>query len=147
MAGTRGGGGYARGEKAVAICERCAKKVPYKSLRYDGQYPDLQVCPECWDPKHPQEYLEDVFDPITLRDPTGDPDREFANNVVIRPWNLIRFDPEGPVDPRSFGTQGIDIAPYRPGAFNDVTEFQLILSPTLNATRFNALTGNGIEVT
>ena len=87
---TRGGGSYARGTKALAICERCAKKIPYRELRMDGQYPDLKVCDDCWDPKHPQEYLPDVFDPITLWDATGDPEKNDAGGYVTitSPWQF-----------------------------------------------------------
>ncbi len=62
-----------------------------KELVYDGQFPDLKVCPDCWDPKHPQEYLPSVTDPTTLYDPTGDQDRAQANSLVIswpRPYPL-----------------------------------------------------------
>ena len=69
------GSRYARGDKAWAHCERCGDKVLLKQLKYDGQYPDLQVCLDCWDEKHPQEWLPGVFDPVTLYDPTFDLDR------------------------------------------------------------------------
>jgi len=83
-----GGRGYASGRNAVAICDRCAKKIPYRELQYDGQVPELSVCPDCWDPKHPQEYLPDTFDPITLYDPTGDPDKAVAGGwvTISSPW-------------------------------------------------------------
>jgi len=75
-----GSGGYARGHHALAICERCSKKRLRRHLVYDGQYQDLLVCPECWDPKHPQEYLPPVTDPVVIYDPTGDPDKEVAKD-------------------------------------------------------------------
>jgi hypothetical protein len=80
-----GSGRYARGDKALGICERCSKKVLLKELRSDGYLRDLQVCPDCWDPYHPQERLPEVSDPVTLRDPTGDPDRAQASILEI-PW-------------------------------------------------------------
>ena len=85
---SRGGAGYATGKNAVAICDRCAEKVPYSEIRKDGQYPDMNVCKSCWDPKHPQEYLPDTFDPITLYDPTGDPEHLVAGAYVkiSQPW-------------------------------------------------------------
>ncbi len=73
-----GSGKYARGDNALGICERCGDKVLLKELRFDGYLIDLQVCNDCWDPYHPQERLPDVSDPITLRDPTGDLDKEAA---------------------------------------------------------------------
>ena len=85
---SKGTGSYARGLNAVAICERCSEKKLRRLLIYDGQYPDLLVCSDCWDPKHPQEYLPPVTDPVTIYDPTGDPDRVQANTLVFGP----RFD-------------------------------------------------------
>jgi hypothetical protein len=73
---------YARGKHALAICERCSAKRLRRELVYDGQYADLLVCPECWDPKHPQEYLSRVKDPVTIFDSTGDPDKEAAKDVT-----------------------------------------------------------------
>ena len=74
---------YARGHKAWGICERCSERRPLNDLIYDGQFPDLKVCPDCWDPKHPQEYLPSVTDPSVLYDPTGDPGRAQASQLVI----------------------------------------------------------------
>lgn len=81
---TAGSGRRASGHNAVAICERCSDKRLLRHLVYDGQFPDLLVCPDCWDPKHPQEYLPPVTDPVTIYDPTGDPDK--AQNMVTIGW-------------------------------------------------------------
>jgi hypothetical protein len=78
-----GTGGYARGRNAIGICERCSHKMLRRLMVYDGQFPDLLVCPDCWDPKHPQEYLTAVTDPVTIYDPTGDPDKFQANRLSI----------------------------------------------------------------
>lgn len=94
--GHRGSGRYARGDNAVAICERCSKKRLRRTLVYDGQYPDLLVCPECWDPKHPQEYLPAVTDPATIYDPTGDPDKLQANTQVV-PYPPLSFSDLSPL--------------------------------------------------
>ena len=72
---------YAQGSKAWGICERCSDKRLLNDLIYDGQFPDLKVCPDCWDPKHPQEYLPSVTDPSVLYDPTGDPDEDAAKDA------------------------------------------------------------------
>lgn len=90
----RGGGGYASGKYAVAICDRCADKIPYRKLKDDGQNPSLRVCPDCWDMHHPQEYLPDTFDPVTLYKSTGDPERLVAGGdlTVSTPWGTA---PEG----------------------------------------------------
>lgn len=77
-----GSGNYAVGRRAVAICERCSAKRLRKELVYDGQQNGLLVCPECWDPKHPQEYLPALGDPTVIYDPTGDTDR-LQNQVTV----------------------------------------------------------------
>lgn len=82
MSGHRGSGRYARGHNALGHCGRCSKKMLLRHMVYDGQIPDLLVCKPCWDPKHPQEYLPDVFDPVTLYDPTGDTEKA-SNELVI----------------------------------------------------------------
>ncbi len=78
-----GSGRYAAGRNAIAICERCSIKTLLRYLTYDGQFPDLLVCDECWDPKHPQEYLTAMSDPVSIYDPTGDPDKAAANRLII----------------------------------------------------------------
>ena len=90
----RGSGRYARGDNALGICGRCSKKMLRRRMVYDGQYPDLLVCSSCWDPKHPQEYLPEVTDPVTILDPTGDPDRAQANRLAISfsGWNGFYSD-------------------------------------------------------
>jgi hypothetical protein len=117
--GYRGAGRYAVGDKAVAICERCSVKTLRKYLVYDGQFPDLLVCPDCWDPKHPQEYLPPAFDPVTIYDPTGDPDKAQANTQFIN------------FPPRDDGLTAID--PTLP----------LQVGVTINAQKFNLVNGDG----
>jgi len=112
-----GSGRYARGDNAIAICERCSEKRLRRHLIYDGQYPDLLVCPECWDPKHPQEYLPPTFDPVTIYDPTGDPDKSAANSLVM-----------------SFPPARLDvITPLLP----------LSIRATINATKYSVIDGDG----
>jgi hypothetical protein len=40
-----------------------------KFMLNDGYYPNLIVCPPCWEPRHPQESLPNVEDPVTLYRP------------------------------------------------------------------------------
>lgn len=74
---------YAKGRNAVAYCERSGKKMLRRELIYDGQYPDLLVAPDEWDPKHPQERLPETADPETIYDATGDQDRVAASTLVF----------------------------------------------------------------
>lgn len=78
-----GTGGYAVGYHAIAHCKRCGDLTLRRLLVYDGHFPDLLVCTDCWDPKHPQDYLPDIHDPETIYKPTGDLDEPTANTVVI----------------------------------------------------------------
>lgn len=62
--------GYARGNKALAECMRCGRRVKYRQLVEDGQVRGLNVCHECYDPKHPQETILGAHDPQALHDPS-----------------------------------------------------------------------------
>jgi len=72
---------FARGTKAWGHCERCGDRLLLKKLRYDGHVTGLQVCDDCWDPRHPQETVPVLVDPIALYDPTGDQDKTSAKDT------------------------------------------------------------------
>lgn len=57
---------YAKGTKAWYICGRCGMRGLYAQSLFDGYYPNMRVHQECWEPKHPQEKLFKVSDPIAL---------------------------------------------------------------------------------
>ena len=71
------GNRFASGKNSIAICDRCGfgykltllKKLVVKTKTYD-----LKVCPQCWDPDHPQLLLGmyPVDDPQGVRDPRPD---------------------------------------------------------------------------
>jgi len=71
------GNRFASGKNSVAMCDRCGfgykltllKKLVVKTKTYD-----LKVCPQCWDPDHPQLQLGmyPVDDPQGVRDPRPD---------------------------------------------------------------------------
>jgi hypothetical protein len=79
---------YARGSRAWGQCERSGKKTLLKNLVYDGHQPGLLVAREWWEPRHPQEYLPAIEDPVALEDPAPDRDRV---PVVVK---LPRLDSE-----------------------------------------------------
>jgi len=68
---------FSSGKFAIAQCDRCGfrfklsvlKKEVIKTKKYD-----LKVCPECWDPDHPQLQLGmyPVEDPQAVREPRRD---------------------------------------------------------------------------
>jgi len=75
------GNRFASGKWAIAECDRCGQRYKLKQLRKEivkTKNYDLLVCPECWDPDHPQLQLGmfPVDDPQGLRDPR--PDRSYT---------------------------------------------------------------------
>lgn len=57
---------YARGKRAWGICGRCGGRALLNELVFDGHLPNMRVHQACWEPKHPQESLPRVADPIAL---------------------------------------------------------------------------------
>ncbi len=43
---------FASGKYAIAICDRCG--FQYKYLTLKKEWTGFRVCPECYEPKHPQ---------------------------------------------------------------------------------------------
>jgi DNA-directed RNA polymerase subunit RPC12/RpoP len=75
------GNRFAAGKRAISECDRCGQRFLLKLLKTEiiktKKY-DLLVCPECWDPDHPQLQLGmwPVDDPQALRNPR--PDRSYV---------------------------------------------------------------------
>jgi len=71
------GNRFASGKIAIAECDRCGQQYKLKRLKTEiikqRKY-QLLVCPECWDPDHPQLMLGTfpVDDPQALRNPRKD---------------------------------------------------------------------------
>lgn len=57
---------YARGTKAWGECARSGRKMLLRDMVFDGQYPNLRVDPAWFEPKHPQENLPRLDDPVAL---------------------------------------------------------------------------------
>lgn len=77
------GNRFASGKNAIAQCDRCDQRFKLKVLRREvikTKNYDLLVCPECWDPDHPQLQLGmyPVDDPQGLRNPR--PDRSYITS-------------------------------------------------------------------
>ena len=85
---------FASGRHAISECDRCGQRFKLKLLKTEiiktKRY-NLLVCPECWDPDHPQLQLGmyPVDDPQGLRDPR--PDRSY----VVSGTNGLQIDPNG----------------------------------------------------
>lgn len=88
------GNRFASGKHAIAECDRCGQRFKLKVLKTEiiktKKY-DLLVCPECWDPDHPQLQLGmwPVDDPQALRNPR--PDRSY----VLSGTSGLQISPTG----------------------------------------------------
>jgi hypothetical protein len=71
------GNRFASGKNSIAECDRCGQQFKLKQLKTEvikqRKY-ELLVCPECWDPDHPQLMLGTfpVDDPQAVRNPRRD---------------------------------------------------------------------------
>jgi len=71
---------FASGKYALAICDRCGQQ--YKFLELKKEWNGLQVCPECYEPKHPQlEPKDDSADAQAL--PWARPARQEPVTVFV----------------------------------------------------------------
>ena len=80
------GNRFASGKNAISECDRCGQRFKLKVLKTEiiklKNY-NLLVCPECWDPDHPQLQLGmyPVDDPQALRNPR--PDRSYTVSGLL----------------------------------------------------------------
>lgn len=84
------GGTYAKGSKAYGYCDRCGFRYPLFELKpeyYNRSLRHNRVCPECWDPDHPQLRvgLQPLGDPRPLNDPR--PDNGLASSRGLFGWD------------------------------------------------------------
>lgn len=68
---------FASGKYAISQCDRCNFRFPLKVLKTQvlkTKPYQVRVCPQCWDPDHPQLQLGmyPVEDPQALRNPRPD---------------------------------------------------------------------------
>jgi hypothetical protein len=68
---------FARGSRALGICDRCGLQFLLSSLRGEvvkGSPVGNRVCRDCYDPDHPQNFIDQVKtdDNKPLRDPRPD---------------------------------------------------------------------------
>jgi len=68
---------YASGKNAIAECDRCGEYYKLRELKklvIKLKQVNILVCPECWDPDHPQLHLGmyPVNDPQAIREPRND---------------------------------------------------------------------------
>jgi len=68
---------FSSGKNSIAECDRCGQRYKLKQLRKQiikTKLFDIKVCPECFDPDHPQLLLGmyPVDDPQAVREPRPD---------------------------------------------------------------------------
>lgn len=74
---------YASGRWSYAMCDRCGRKYPYKSLRLE--WTGLRVCSPCWDWRHEQlDPPRHVYDPQAIEDPRPDNDEDGSVATQLR---------------------------------------------------------------
>ena len=79
---------FANGNRSLAICDRCGQQYKYLQLRQEWN--GLHVCPECFEPKHPQ--LDPGYhpaDPIALQDPRPESNKILTANSPTGPNDAV----------------------------------------------------------
>ena len=83
---------YALGKFARALCDRCS--FEYKLNQLKKEWNGSKVCPDCYEPKHPQlEPLTVKADPEALYKPRPNNDNEVGEGfVVVTNSNIFQND-------------------------------------------------------
>ena len=71
---------YAEGRHAKAQCPICGDVILYKELKRDWR--GVYVCPDCLDPRHPQEHILVYADPEALEHPAPLLDTNTASSLI-----------------------------------------------------------------
>lgn len=87
---------YANGRAAWGECGRSGRKMLLNDMVFDGQYPNMRVDPAWYEPKHPQENLKRIDDPVALWRPA--PENLAPPTAPV----LIGALTDGPVIPLSW---------------------------------------------
>jgi len=96
------GSAYAKGKWALGECRRSGRKMLLRNMVADGYYPNLIVDPEWYEPKHPQESLPKVRDPVSLYRPAPDQDQSNAtirldDSQVVTGFTLGNVEVDAPI--------------------------------------------------
>ena len=86
---------FASYKRAFGFCDKCAQRYDLRKLRkyyIMGKLINSKVCPECWDPDHPQNWVGIIGsqkvsnDPQALREPRPDTNRnDSCSNFAYNP--------------------------------------------------------------
>lgn len=106
---------FALGKYAFGVCDRCGFRVKYLDMK--TEWTGFKVCPECFEPKHPQlDPPHHVSDPEALRQARPEVDLPQAQLGLVRttgPSNTtdsgrnIGGQPLGVVDPIGTDFEGV----------------------------------------
>lgn len=80
------------GVTAIAICDRCHRKMYYADLEPDGNSPGLRVCKKCRDVKDPYRYPARKTEVIALRYPRPEDMGPVDNSTSISTEQPIPID-------------------------------------------------------
>jgi hypothetical protein len=78
---------FAVGKKAFGFCDRCGFRELLSKLKPEtvaGRVLSNRVCPDCWDPDHPQNWQGryPIYDPQALRNPRPDNGLEESRDIL-----------------------------------------------------------------
>jgi len=86
---------FASYKRAFGFCDRCGQRYDLRHLKkyfIMGKLINSKVCPECWDPDHPQNWVGIIGsqkvsnDPQALREPRPDANRnDSCSNFAYNP--------------------------------------------------------------
>jgi hypothetical protein len=74
---------FASGKNAISECDRCGQRYKLAALKeiiVRTSKTNVMVCPECWEPDHPQNMqgMYPVQDPQAIRNPRTDKSLAFS---------------------------------------------------------------------
>jgi hypothetical protein len=141
---------YAVGRKAWFICGRCGQRGLYIESVFDGQTANLRVHKECYEPKHPQEFLPKVVDPIALWRPS--PEWGGAASVVTAQLNEEGFVELSWTEAEIFNARFESYDVYRAvvpvsGEPLDPEDYTLLVSLPIVYDEFMAIVSQTLEYT
>jgi hypothetical protein len=93
------GNKFSAGYKSIAECDRCGFRYKLSKLQklvVKNVVINMKVCPQCWDPDHPQLKLGlyPVEDPQAVREPRPDlttNDLNIGSRDIQWGWNPVGF--------------------------------------------------------
>jgi hypothetical protein len=93
------GNKFAAGYKSIAECDRCGFRYKLSKLQklvVKNVVINMKVCPQCWDPDHPQLKLGlyPVEDPQAVREPRPDlttNELNIGSRDIQWGWNPVGF--------------------------------------------------------